>query len=283
MGKPHSRIFLAMLSAPVRPAAVAGLFYPEDPQTLAAEVQILLAQAQPQDAAPPPPKAIIAPHAGYIYSGSTAAAAFSLLEPARETIRRVILIGPSHRVAFHGVAVPSASFFDTPLGRIEVDTETVTKLSGQPGVVVNDGAHAQEHSLEVMLPFLQATLENFRIVPLVVGLSSPVALAELIEQLWGGAETLIVISSDLSHYLPYSLAVTTDGRTAEEIVALLPSIGHEQACGATGINALLLAAKRRHSEARLLALRNSGDTAGERSRVVGYMAASFTPGDQRPN
>lgn len=272
-----------MLSAPVRPAAVAGLFYPEDPQTLAAEVQILLARAHPQDAGLSPPKAIIAPHAGYIYSGSTAAAAFSLLEPARETIRRVVLIGPSHRLAFQGIAVPGASFFDTPLGRVEVDAETVTKLSGQSGVVVNDAAHAQEHSLEVMLPFLQTTLENFRIVPLVVGLVSPVVLAELIEQLWGGAETLIVISSDLSHYLPYSLAVTTDGRTAEEIVALLPSIGHEQACGATGINALLLAAKRRHSEAHLLALRNSGDTAGERSRVVGYMAASFTPGDQRPN
>jgi len=263
-----------MASQPVRAPAVAGLFYPADPHALVGQIQSLLAQEPPADAATPP-KALIVPHAGYMYSGSTAAAAFNLLEPVREDIRRVVLVGPSHRFAFDGIALPGACAFATPLGTVDIDNDAVFQLTQLPEVVVDDRAHAQEHSLEVLLPFLQLTLDSFTIVPLVVGMTSPTTLAQVLEAAWGGPETLIVVSSDLSHYHSYTEAQRIDTLTSEEILAMQPIIGHEQACGATGVNALLMAARTRQYTPRLVALRNSGDTAGDRHRVVGYAAVSF--------
>ena len=263
-----------------RPAAVAGMFYPGDARTLAGEVDALLATAQANRAVSPAltfeqPKALIAPHAGYIYSGPIAASAYALLAPYAQTIRRVVLLGPCHRVAVRGLALPTADAFDTPLGRVPVDREAVAALAGLPQVVVSGAAHAQEHSLEVQLPFLQRMLGEFAIVPLAVGDASADEVADVLDRLWGGPETLILISSDLSHYHRYDDAARIDRATAAAIVALDPALDHEQACGATPIAGLLTVARRRGLTAALLDLRNSGDTAGDRSRVVGYAAFAF--------
>ena len=256
-----------------RPPAVAGMFYPGDPATLARDVDDALAGAHPLAGAAP--KALIAPHAGYVYSGPIAASAYAALEPVRNSIRRVVLLGPCHRVAVRGLALPSADAFDTPLGRVPVDREAVAALAGLPQVVVSGAAHAQEHSLEVQLPFLQRMLREFAIVPLAVGDASADEVADVLDRLWGGPETLVLISSDLSHYHRYDDAVRIDRATAAAIVALDPSLDHEQACGATPIAGLLTVARRRGLTAALLDLRNSGDTAGDRSRVVGYAAFAF--------
>jgi AmmeMemoRadiSam system protein B len=223
------------------------------------------------------PKAIIAPHAGYIYSGSVAAQAYASLRPARETIRRVILLGPVHRVPVRGLAIPGAAVtaFATPLGPVPLDRDALSLLRKMPQVIESDAAHALEHSLEVHLPFLQKVLAEFTLVPLAVGDASGEEVAAVMEQLWGGAETLIVVSSDLSHYLDYATARAIDGETVGRIAALDASIDHHQACGGTPINGLLIAARRRGLEARLLDLKNSGDTAGSRDRVVGYAAFAF--------
>lgn len=265
-----------MANQPVRPAAVAGLFYPADPHTLAAQVQSQLSQAG-HPANMTAPKALIVPHAGYIYSGPVAASAYALLEPLREVIRRVILLGPSHRVAFTGMALPGCSAFATPLGEVEIDSEAVFAIAQRPGVVFDHRAHAQEHALEVQLPFLQTVLDHFRILPLTLGTVDPHVVADLLDTLWGGPETLILVSTDLSHYSAYAVAQRDDRVSTEQILALAPPLNHDQACGATGINALLLAAQRHELVPQLLDLRNSGDTAGDRSRVVGYAAMSFTP------
>jgi AmmeMemoRadiSam system protein B len=265
-----------MATHPIRPTAVAGVFYPADAPTLAAQVQALLAKTTPAGNLPTP-KALIVPHAGYIYSGPIAASAYALLEPLRDVIRRVILLGPSHRVGFQGIALPSCAAFATPLGDVDIDNEAVFDIAQRPGVVFDDRAHAQEHALEVQLPFLQIVLDHFRIVPLTLGMVAPHVVADLLEALWGGPETLILVSSDLSHFNPYTLAQHDDRISANQVLALEPPLTHEQACGATGINALLLAAQRHHLAPRLLDLRNSGDTAGDRSRVVGYAAVSFAP------
>ncbi|MDR2851614.1 MAG: AmmeMemoRadiSam system protein B, partial [Burkholderiaceae bacterium] len=257
----------------VRPAAVAGAFYPADPMQLSQQLRALLAGAAAQAA---PPKVLIVPHAGYVYSGAMAAQAYSRLAPLRWTVRRVELLGPCHRVAVRGVALPSCGFFETPLGRVEVDRAAVAALTGQPGVAIDDRPHAQDHALEVQLPFLQAVLEQFSLVPIQVGQIAPEPLAALIEQLWGGPETLIVVSSDLSHYLPYAQAQAVDGETAARILEGVPDLTHAQACGATAINALLQIARRRHLAPALLGVCNSGDTAGERNRVVGYAACTFS-------
>lgn len=256
-----------------RPPAVAGMFYPQSPARLAEAVEALLAQAS---AAPPAAKAIVVPHAGYVYSGPTAAAVYASLAARRAIIRRVVLLGPTHRVAVRGLALPEATAFATPLGMIPIDQAAVASIAHLPQVVVSAAAHAPEHSLEVQLPFLQCVLDNFTLLPLAVGRASPVEVAEVLEQLWGGDETLIVISSDLSHYLPYDAARATDADTARHILALDPHIGHEQACGATPLNGLLLAARRHGLQGELVDLRNSGDTAGEKSRVVGYGAFVFS-------
>jgi len=263
----------------VRPPAVAGAFYPGQRQTLANEVSAMLEAVNTRSrAASALPKAIIVPHAGYIYSGSTAALAYTRLLPLSETIRRVVLLGPVHRVPVRGLALPGTDFFATPLGEIEVDQEAVAAISPLPQVAVSPAAHAQEHSLEVQLPFLQMVLDDFKLLPLAVGDAAPAEVAQVLERLWGGDETLIVISSDLSHYLPYTVAQAVDRETVQAITDYQPGILHEQACGATPINGLLLAAKSHHLQPQLLGLFNSGDTAGDKQRVVGYAAIAFNRG-----
>ena len=257
-----------------RPPAFAGAFYPGSPALLSDTVDQLLAEAPA--AAMPQPKALIVPHAGYIYSGPTAAMAYAALAPWHATIRRVILLGPTHRVAVDGLAAPKSGAFATPLGNIALDTAALARLTDLPQVVFSDHAHAQEHSLEVHLPFLQRVLDDFTLVPLAVGHATPRDVAEVLDLLWGGPETLIVISSDLSHYHPYADAQRRDRHTTEEIAHLRLLVDHEQACGATPINGLIELAQRRGLQPHLLDLRNSGDTAGDRARVVGYGAFAFT-------
>ncbi|MBI2311059.1 MAG: AmmeMemoRadiSam system protein B [Betaproteobacteria bacterium] len=261
----------------VRPAAVAGSFYPSDPQSLAFEVGAMLGDAKARQASEPVslPKAVIVPHAGYVYSGPIAASAYARLEAGRGVVKRVVLLGPVHRVPVKGLALPGAEVFVTPLGRVPLDLEAMKAISGMKQVVESIPAHTWEHSLEVQLPFLQTVLGDFSLVPLAVGNASPEEVAEVLEKLWGGPETLIVISSDLSHYLPYHTAQLVDQDTAQAILALNPDITHEQACGGTPLRGLLLAAKRHALIPQLLDLRNSGDTAGDRSAVVGYAAFQF--------
>jgi len=259
----------------VRPAAVAGMFYPGNPVDLAHDVDALLAQAV---AVAPnlQPKALIAPHAGYIYSGAVAASAYGLLKPIAQRIRRVVLLGPTHRVAVRGLALPGVTCFSTPLGCVAIDADAVRQIAHLPQVSISPQAHALEHSLEVHLPFLQTLLPEFKLLPLAVGMASPEDVEEVLETLWGGVETLIIISSDLSHYLPYDLARKVDGETAQAILELRQPVSHQQACGGTPVNGLILAARRHNLTPHLLDLRNSGDTAGDRDRVVGYGAFAFT-------
>jgi hypothetical protein len=259
----------------IRPAAVAGAFYPSDATELATEVAALLAAA-PRFARPEhPPKAVIVPHAGYIYSGPIAASLYAQLAPLRGHISRVVLIGPAHRVWLRGIALPRTLAFATPLGNVDIDTDARDAISLLPQVSMRDDAHAHEHCLEVQLPFLQSVLGRFRLVPLVVGEATPAEVAEVLEALWGGAETLVVVSSDLSHFLDYRSASAIDGETARAIIALEPVLRHDQACGATPINGLVALARRLGMQVEQVDLRNSGDTAGDRSRVVGYGAFAF--------
>jgi AmmeMemoRadiSam system protein B/AmmeMemoRadiSam system protein A len=221
---------------------------------------------------------LLVPHAGFMYSGPVAAHAYALLAGQRGRIRRVVLLGPTHRVALRGIAAPTVDAFETPLGRVTLDRQAIVDLFDLPQVLAHDGAHESEHSLEVQLPFLQALLgSDFTLAPLAVGQVPPRAVAEVIERLWGGDETLIVISSDLSHYLPYAEAQAADHATVQRVLQLDPALGHEQACGATPLAAALTVARAHGLVPRLLDLRNSGDTAGDRSRVVGYCAVAFEP------
>jgi AmmeMemoRadiSam system protein B len=258
----------------VRPPAVAGMFYPDDAGDLAREVASMLAAAG-SAASAGALKALIVPHAGYIYSGPVAASAYAMLAPLRASVHRVVLLGPTHRTAVRGLAVPRTGVFATPLGPVAVDGPGVEAALALPQVCVSDSAHALEHSLEVQLPFLQSVLDDFSLVPLAVGNAKGHEVAEVLELLWGGPETLIVVSSDLSHYHPYEAARRLDGATADDIIHLRPLASHEQACGATPVNGLLEAARRRGLKPTLLDLRNSGDTAGDKSRVVGYGAFAF--------
>lgn len=255
----------------IREPAVAGLFYPSDEAALRQEVRRLLAAADDRQASVRP-KALIVPHAGYVYSGPVAARAYQLLAPLRRVIRRVVLLGPAHRVPLRGMAVPSAETFATPLGRVPLDRDGVEALLGLADVIESDRAHAGEHCLEVQLPFLQCLLDDFRALPVLVGGCPPESVATAIDLAWGGDETLVVISSDLSHYLPYGQAVDVDRRTADRILARQARLGDEDACGAQAINGLLRSARGAALDLDLLDLRNSGDTAGDRSRVVGYGA-----------
>jgi AmmeMemoRadiSam system protein B len=263
----------------IRPAAVAGMFYPDDNRRLAHEVQQLLARARQFVLAP---KALIVPHAGYIYSGAIAATAYAALRPYAAQIRRVVLLGPTHRVAVRGLALPGVDAFDTPLGRVMLDAPAAAAIARLPQVTVSAEAHALEHSLEVQLPFLQSVLPDFTLLPLAVGMATAEEVADVLETVWGGDETLIVISSDLSHYLPYNDAQRVDNETAQSILKLRQPIAHDHACGGTPISGLIIAAKQHHMTPHLLDLRNSGDTAGTRDRVVGYASFAFTEeGEQR--
>ncbi len=264
---------------PVRHPAVAGLFYPDEAPDLAAMVADLLASARTRAPVDPPavaPKALIVPHAGYIYSGPTAALGFAQLALARTPIRRVVLLGPVHRVPIRGLALPGARAFATPLGEVAVDQDSARDVSRLPQVVVSPAAHALEHSLEVQLPFLQTVLEHFTLLPLAVGDATPAEVAQVLNAAWAGPETLILISSDLSHYLPYEEARAVDSETVRRILALEGPLSHHRACGATPVNGLLLAARPHGLTPHLLEACNSGDTAGDTRRVVGYTSIAFT-------
>ena len=261
----------------IRPAAVAGRFYPSDPVELRELIRTLLAAVPP--AISPPPKAIISPHAGYLYSGPIAASAHAQFLPVRDWVKRVVVLGPSHFVAIDGVAVSSAKCFATPLGAVRVDTDAVRQLRSLRQVELVDEAHAQEHSLEVQLPFLQMVLGDFSLIPLAAGDASPEEICEVIEAVWDGADTRLVVSSDLSHYYDFQTAKRLDRATADAIEALSPAdIGEDQACGRLPIRGLLQSAQRHHLRAHTIDLRNSGDTAGPRDRVVGYGAFAFAEG-----
>ncbi len=256
----------------IRPAAVSGSFYPADRETLTRTVDTLLSQI------PPPadarrPKALIVPHAGYIYSGAVAACAYARLRAHSGSVARVVLLGPAHRLLVRGLALPAARHFATPLGVVDVDPQAAAASLGLPQVVTSDAVHAREHSLEVQLPFLQRVLGAFRILPFAVGDATAAEVAEVIELLWDDPRTVFVISTDLSHYLPYAVARATDRRTVESILALDDrAISGSEACGSTPLGGLLRVARARGLRPELLDLRNSGDTAGDREQVVGYAA-----------
>jgi AmmeMemoRadiSam system protein B len=271
-----------MVSPSVRSPAVAGHFYPQDDRVLRTQIAEMLSTAVPLETVPGP-KAIIVPHAGYIYSGPVAASAYAVLAPLRSHIRRVVLLGPTHRMAVPGFALAAAQAFMTPLGAVAVSRADWLALQQREDVIVDDRPHALEHSLEVQLPFLQMVLENFELLPLLVGDASDRAVAEVLESLWGGPETLIVISSDLSHYHPYQHARRCDRATVDQVLALKAGLDHGQACGATPVNGLLLAARAHHLHPHLLDLRNSGDTAGDRASVVGYTSIAFCEPEANTN
>lgn len=257
-----------------RPPAVAGQFYPRDPDLLRTQVLELLANmAASQNVTP---KALIAPHAGYAYSGRVAAAAFATLRDSAHAITRVVLIGPVHYVAICGIVAPTVDVFDTPLGGAPIDVEALSKIADLQFVIRADAPHAPEHALEVELPFLQTVLGSFQVVPLLVGDTTPQDVAHVLRQLWGRAETLIVVSSDLLHYHSYETARRLDLATAAAIeVGDWASLGPTQACGCLAVAGLLLEAGRLGFKARRLLLCNSGDTAGSRDQVVGYGAWTF--------
>ena len=254
-----------------RRPAVAGAFYSGDRDALEREVRQLLGQTPPETTGPP--KALIAPHAGFMFSGAVAGRAYARLTGARDIIKRVVLLGPSHHVPFRGLAASTADRFVTPLGAVPVDPDGVATALQQPGVQVLDAAHAREHSLETQLPFLQQVLGEFRLVPLVVGNAAPEEVGRVLEALWGGPETLIVVSSDLSHFHDDATARRLDRRTADAIEALQGDVlGHDNACGFHPIRGLLWVAGRRSSRITTLDLRNSSDAGAPRDRVVGYGA-----------
>jgi hypothetical protein len=271
----------------LRPAAVAGLFYPAAPAPLTAQIDRYLAEASlalrrldgatggAHDAVP---KALIVPHAGYVYSGPIAAMAYARLAPARGRIDRVVLLGPAHRVHLKGLALPDSAAFQTPLGPVEVDPHAAELVPWIPASAI---AHAGEHSLEVHLPFLLRVLGSFRLVPLVVGSATTQEVANAIEALWGDEHTVVIVSSDLSHYLPYAQGRAEDELTARNIVALDVGIDHEHACGATPVNGLLEVARRKGLVVEMLDLKSSGDTAGTRDEVVGYGAFAFVEPSNR--
>lgn len=258
----------------VRPAAVAGAFYPADAARLREEVAALLAAASPPGA--PPPAALIVPHAGYVYSGPVAATAYTLLARTRPDVRRVVMFGPSHFARIDGLALPGARALATPLGAVPVDAEAEARACRHPGVGISPAAHAREHCLEVQLPFLQVVLAAPAVVALLCGRVAAAQAAPVVEEFLGEEGTLVLVSSDLSHYLPYAEARRHDEATSAAIEGLDPDgLDGDSACGLIGVQALLLAARRRGLGATRLDVRNSGDTAGDRRQVVGYGAFAF--------
>ncbi len=261
----------------VRPAAVAGSFYPANPVRLREMVQGYLKTAVIPETSVPAPKAIIAPHAGYVYSGPIAGSAYVHVAPLAAQVKQVVMLSPAHTMAVQGLATSSAAHFRTPLGDVPVDQEAVQHALAFRQVEILDDAHVREHGLEVHLPFLQETLSNFRLVPFVVGLASSEEVQDVLEALWGEQDTLVVISSDLSHFLNYKQAHQIDSVTCAAIERLEPdAIQRDGACGRRPIQGLLLSAKQRNMSVMTLDLRNSGDTAGSKDRVVGYGAWVFS-------
>jgi AmmeMemoRadiSam system protein B/AmmeMemoRadiSam system protein A len=264
----------------IRPAAVAGTFYPGNAPQLTRELGELLDGVESLEPKLGIPKALIVPHAGYMYSGPIAARAYDELAAARGVVKRVVLIGPSHFVGGRGLALPQCEAFETPLGRIPLDTEGIKALADLKQVVRSAAAHAQEHSLEVQLPFLQRMLGEFTLVPIAAGRALTEEVVEVIERLWGGPETLIVISTDMSHYHSYEEARRIDGATLQRITAFAADLNYEEACGATGLNGLLAFARAKGLSIKLLAACNSGDTAGSKARVVGYSSFALHEGGE---
>jgi len=267
-----------MQSQFVRPPAVAGTFYPSNSHELSNLIQHYFSQTKNEHkSVHGQPKALICPHAGYIYSGPVAATAYGLLKPYKDRIKKVVLLGPGHRLPIEGLALSHYEAFNTPLGSIPIDLKMVEKIKKFPQVAYSDAAHSQEHSLEVHLPFLQTVLAEFSLLPLVVGDASPEEVATVLQAVWGGNETLIVISSDLSHYLPYTQAQKIDQLTSQAIEKLrYQEISYDQACGRIPIQGLLVEAKRLGLKGSILDLRNSGDTSGSKDQVVGYGAYAFS-------
>lgn len=251
------------------------MFYPEPAGELRAVVDGFLAEAAARRTTGTRPfcRAIVAPHAGYAYSGAIAGIAFDALTGGE--VDRVVILGPSHFVPMRGLALPAADAMVTPLGAVAIDEAAVARVAALPQVAENDPAHAREHSIEVELPFVQICFPRARIVPLTVGVASAAEVAEVIGLLMDAPTARLVVSSDLSHYLPYESAVATDAETARAILRLDPSLSAVQACGVYPLNGLLMAASRLAWTPRTLDLRNSGDTAGDRRRVVGYGAFAF--------
>ncbi len=254
----------------IRQAAVAGQFYEANKTRLEEQITRLMAVTT----APPnvKPEALIVPHAGYIYSGNTAAQAYRTLESCCHEIKRVVLLGPAHRVYLKGMALPSVDTFNTPLGEIALDRDTIDRINTLPGVVVSDEAHLQEHSLEVQLPFLQTILDDFKLIPVVVGECSADVVAALIDELWGDSDSLVVISSDLSHFHSYDSAQQLDAATCQRILDKSDDLTGEEACGARALNGLMRSKHLQLLNIDLLSICNSGDTAGDKNRVVGYGA-----------
>ena len=254
----------------IRKAAVAGSFYEADASRLRQHIAALLGSAL--DSAAGAPQALIVPHAGYIYSGRTAAQAYRLVQPWADKIERVVLFGPAHRVPLRGMAVPSVEAFATPLGNVPLDRDSIQRVSSLPGVSVSDEAHRQEHSLEVQLPFLQTVLGAFKLVPVVVGHCQPEIVATVMDAMWGGAETLLVVSTDLSHFHDYDEARQLDTLTCERLRAKDNTLSGQDACGAYALNGLMSTRHCQATQVDLVDMCNSGDTAGSRDRVVGYGA-----------
>ena len=254
----------------VRNAAVAGLFYEADQCRLRQHITSLLEEAPQRPVFTP--QALIVPHAGYMYSGQTAARAYRLLAPLREQIRRVVLLGPAHRVYLEGMAVPSAGAFATPLGDVPLDRELLDLARALPGVSTCDEAHREEHSLEVQLPFLQSVLKRFTLAPVVVGQCDAPQVANLVDALWGGPETLLLVSTDLSHFHNYEAARQLDKQTCDRLLEKASDLSGNDACGARALNGLMCSRHCATLQVDLLARCNSGDTAGNKERVVGYGA-----------
>jgi len=254
----------------IREPAVAGMFYPAAAKQLRDQVTTFLRSAT--STADFAPKVLIVPHAGYVYSAPVAAAAFRLLAKARDGITRVVLLGPAHRVYLEGMALPSVDGFATPLGTVTIDTDVAATIRNMPGVCVSDAAHRDEHSLEVQLPFLQCALNEFTLLPIVVGRCPPEQVGAVIDEVWGGPETLLVVSTDLSHYLAYDDAQKVDAATRRRIVDKATNLDGREACGAHAVNGLMSAHHCRNMRVDGIDLRNSGDTAGMKDRVVGYGA-----------
>ncbi len=257
----------------VRQPAVAGLFYEATAEGLRQHIDALLGNAPDETA--PFPRALIVPHAGYIYSGQTAACAYARLRHHERPISRVALFGPAHRVYLEGMAVPSVESFRTPLGDVSLDRQAIDGIAGLPGVYISDHAHRSEHSLEVQLPFLQSVLDAFSLVPVVVGDCAPQTVAAVMECLWQDPNTLLVVSTDLSHFHPYREARELDGQTCQRLLQRANTLTGEEACGARALNGLMSTARCRELDVELIDQCNSGDTAGGMDKVVGYGAFSL--------